>query len=90
MWLGLLSEVLGEEERADADLGFACEFQEVNGFTLWAARARLGWAEALASRGESARAVEEASRTLELASGRGYQMLERRASALIGAPAVHS
>src|SRR5262249_13519971 len=41
MWLGLLADVVGEEEQADRHLQFACELQESTGLLLWAARARL-------------------------------------------------
>ena len=47
---GLLAEVLGEHERADEHLRFACEFHEANDMPLWTARGHLGWAEALAAR----------------------------------------
>ena len=46
--------VLGEHERADEHLAFACEFHEANDMPLWAARGHLGWAEALAARGDAA------------------------------------
>jgi hypothetical protein len=64
MWLGLLAACMGEHEQADRHLAFACDFQETNGLLLWAARAHLGWAEALAGRGETTRAREHAARAL--------------------------
>jgi tetratricopeptide (TPR) repeat protein len=88
MWLGLLATVLGEHERADAHLEAACAFQESNGLQLWATRAHLGWAEALAARGDPARASEHANRALELARQRGYGLFERRATGLLGAGSV--
>ena len=84
MWLGLLAGVLGKHEQADQHLAFACEFQETNGLPLWAARAHLGWAEALAARGETARAREHAARALELSREHGYGLFEPRAAALVG------
>ena len=50
---------------------------------LWAARAHLGWAEALARRGERERAGAEAARALALAREHGYGAIERRAAALV-------
>ncbi len=85
MYLGLLAAVLGKHEQADQHLAFACEFQETKGMTLWAARAHLGWAEALATRGDAARAREHATRALELSREHGYGLFEARAEALTGA-----
>jgi hypothetical protein len=82
-YLGLLAATLGWDERADEHLTLASEFQERHGLLLWAARARLGWAEALARRGERQRAGEEASRALALASEHGYGAIERRAATLV-------
>ena len=50
---------------------------------LSAARAHLGWAEALAARGEAARAREHAARALELSREHGYGLFEERAAALV-------
>jgi hypothetical protein len=68
-------------------LAFACDFQETNGLLLWAARAHLGWAEALARRGgDVARAqLEHAARALELSQQHGYGLFEERATALVEA-----
>jgi hypothetical protein len=90
-YLGPLAATLGWDKRADEHLSLACEFQERNGLLLWAARARLGWAEALARRGERERAGEEAARSLALAREHGYGAIEARASALVktGAAAPH-
>jgi class 3 adenylate cyclase len=85
MYLGLLAAVLGKPEQADQHLAFACEFQETNAMPLWAARAHLGWAEALAARGDAARAREHAARALELSREHGYGLFEERAAALAGA-----
>jgi class 3 adenylate cyclase len=82
MWLGLLAACLDEHELADDHLTFACEFHEDNGLLLWAARGHLGWAEALAGRGDSAAAREHAVRALELSREHGYGLLEARAAAL--------
>jgi class 3 adenylate cyclase len=83
MWLGLLAAVLRQHEQADEHLAFACEFQETNGMPLWAARAYLGWAEALTARGETARGREHAARALELSREHGYGLFEPRAAVLV-------
>jgi hypothetical protein len=84
MYLGLLAAALGRNELADEHFAFACEFQEANGLIGWAARTHLGWAEALAARGEAERAREHASRTLELSRPLGSILFEARAGALLG------
>jgi class 3 adenylate cyclase/tetratricopeptide (TPR) repeat protein len=83
MWLGLLASVMGEHERADRHLAFACEYQETNGLLLWAARAHLGWAEALARRGARNEAQKHATRALELSREHGYGAFEARAAAIV-------
>jgi DNA-binding SARP family transcriptional activator len=83
LWLGLLAAVDGEEERCDEHLAFACEFHEANDVLLWAARGHLGWAEALAERGNPVGAREHATRALELAREHGYGVFEPRAAALV-------
>ncbi len=83
MYLGLLAAVLGKHDQADRHLAFACEFHEANGMSLWAAQAQLGWAEALAARGDTSRAREHAARALELSREHGYGLFEQRAAALI-------
>ena len=83
MYLGLLAAVLGKHDQADQHLAFACDFQEANGMLLSAARAQLGWAEALAARGDAARAREHAARALQLSREHGYGLFEERAAALI-------
>jgi hypothetical protein len=50
---------------------------------LWTARGQLGWAEALAVRGDSAAAREHAARALELSREHGYGAFESRAAALV-------
>jgi hypothetical protein len=50
---------------------------------LWAARARLGWAEALARRGEREGAGDQAARASALAREHGYEAIERRAGDLV-------
>jgi len=64
-------------------LGFACEFHEANDLQLWAARGHLGWAEALAARGDASGAQEHATRALELSREHGYGAFEPRAAALV-------
>jgi class 3 adenylate cyclase len=85
MYLGLLAACLGENEKADQDLAFACEFAEANGMPIWEARTHLGWAEALAQRGDPAGAREHAARALELSREHGYGLFEPRAAALLAA-----
>ena len=83
MYLGLLAAVLERHEEADEHLQFACEFHETNGLFLWAARAHLGWAEALAARGDNESAREHAIRALELSREHGFGAFEPRAAALV-------
>jgi tetratricopeptide (TPR) repeat protein len=83
LWLGLLADVLGRHAEADAHLGFACDFHEANDSPLWAARGHLGWAEALAARGDAAAARELATRALELSREHGYGAFESRAATLV-------
>ena len=85
MWLGLLAGVMGDHEQADEHLAFACDFQETHGLLLWAARAHLGWAQALAGRGDAARAREHAARALELSREHGYGAFEGLAATLVEA-----
>jgi tetratricopeptide (TPR) repeat protein len=82
LYLGLLASVLSDYERADEHLQFACEFHQANGMQLWTARGYLGWAEALAARGDPAGAREHATRALELSRAHGYDLYEPRAAAL--------
>ena len=79
---GLARSATGDHEQADGHLEFACEFHESNGLPLWAARARLGWAESLAGRGDP-RARDHAARALELSREYGYALFEPRAAALL-------
>jgi class 3 adenylate cyclase len=88
MWLGLVASILDQPELTDRHLEFACQFQEENGLPLWAARAHLGWAEALARRGDGARAHEQAARALELARAGGYVLIEARAAAIVAVAAA--
>ncbi len=83
MYLGLLAATLTEHQRADEHLQFACEFHEANHMPLWAARGQLGWAAALAARGDPAAARDHAARALELSREHGYGDIEKRAAALI-------
>jgi hypothetical protein len=85
LYLGLLAGVLGDHERADEHLAFACEFHEANDMPLWTARGHLGWAEALAARGDADGAQDQARRALELSQGHGYGAFEPRAVALLAA-----
>jgi tetratricopeptide (TPR) repeat protein len=83
MYLGMLAGACGWHERADEHLRLACELQEQKGMWLWAARAHLGWAEALAGRGDTERAQVEAARALELSREHGYGAIEARAAAIV-------
>jgi tetratricopeptide (TPR) repeat protein len=83
LYLGLLASVLGDYERADEHLSFACEFHQANELPLWTARGELGWAEALAARGDTVAAREHAARALELSREHGYGAFEPRAAALV-------
>jgi class 3 adenylate cyclase len=83
MSLALLAAVLRNDERADEHFSFACEFHEANGLTLWTARTHLGWAEALAERGDTTGAHEHATRALELSREHGNARVATRAAALV-------
>ncbi len=85
LFLGLLAATLGMDEQADAHLEFARRFHEQNGLLLLAAQTCLGWAEALADRGESDRARSQAERALELAREHGLPVIEERAAAIVEA-----
>jgi hypothetical protein len=84
----MLAATLGRHEHADADFAFACEVHHRHGVRAWEARAELGWAEALAERGELAAAREHASRALELARDHGYGAFEPRAAAIVASRAA--
>ena len=83
MYLGLLAAALGRHEQADEQFAIATEFHETKQLPVWAARAHLGWAEALANRGERDRA--HAERALELSRQHGYHLFETRATAILTA-----
>jgi tRNA A-37 threonylcarbamoyl transferase component Bud32 len=85
MWLGLLAAVIRRHEQADQHLQFACEFHKANEMPLLEARGHLGWAQALAGRGEAGRAREHAARALELSRANGYGLFVEPAAALLGA-----
>ena len=85
LWLGLLAALLGHDELADEHLAFACQFHEAHEMPLWLARGHLGWAEALAARGDAPAAQEHAARALELSREHGYGAFENRAAALSAA-----
>ena len=84
----LLAATLGRHEHADADFAFACEFHHRHGLRVWEARSELGWAEALAERGEFDRAREHASRALDLSRDHGYGAFEPRAAAIVASHAA--
>ncbi len=86
MYLGLLAAALGRDEKSDEHFARACEIQEQGRMLVWAAHAHLGWAEALARRGQAEPAREQAGRALELAREHGYGFLEPRAAAILEAP----
>jgi tetratricopeptide (TPR) repeat protein len=82
MYCAMLAATLGRHDDADADFAFAGEFHHRNGLRGWEARSELGWAEALAMRGELDSAREHASRALELSRDHGYGAFEPRAAAI--------
>jgi hypothetical protein len=88
-YMGLLAATLDRHESADRHFARSCNFHDSNGMPLWAARAHLGWADALAHRGETERARSEAACALELSSHHGYRLFEPRAAAIAeaGSPA---
>jgi hypothetical protein len=88
MYLGLLAAAIGDDQRADEHLQFACEFHEANDIPVWAARGQLGWAESLVARGDAPAARDHAARALELSREYGYGESERRAAALLAAQAA--
>lgn len=81
-YLGLLADVLGDDDLTDAHMAFACDFHDREQLLLWAARAHLGWAEAL-SRRRDQRCTEHAARALELARAHGYGAIEARVCSLL-------
>jgi tetratricopeptide (TPR) repeat protein len=85
MYLGVLAAALRRDEQADEQFARAIEIQERDGMLMWAARAHLGWAEALAVRGERERACEHAQRALELSRAHGYGLFEPHAAAIVEA-----
>ena len=88
LWLGVTAATLGRDDEADEHFAFACRFHDDNGLKLWSARSQLGWAEALADRGDRAQAQEHAFRALELARAYGYGLIEALAAPIAGVGAV--
>jgi hypothetical protein len=88
MYTAMLAAMLGRHEHADADFAFACDFHHRHGVRAWEARSELGWAEALAERGDIDRAREHASRALELSRDHGYGAFEPRAAAIVASGAA--
>ena len=80
----------GGTTRPTRQFAFACRFHDDNGLRLWSARSHLGWAEALAARGERAQAQEHAARALELARAHGYGLIEALAAPIAASSAVAS
>jgi AAA ATPase domain len=77
---------LGEQAREALRIAaatFACEFHHRHGLRVWEVRSELGWADALAERGERDRAREHASRALELSRDHGYGAFEPRAAVIV-------
>ena len=83
-YVALSAATAGWDDRADEHFAVACELQEQRGMVLWAARAHLGWAEALARRSNFQDARSEAARALTLAREHGYKAIELRAATLAG------
>ena len=90
LWLGVAAATLRWDAEADEHFAFACRFHDDNGLRLWSARSHLGWAEALAARGERAQAQEHARRALELARAYGYGLIETLATPIVSVGAVAS
>jgi hypothetical protein len=88
-FLGMLAATLGRDELADQHFAASCELEERDGLLLPAGHAHVAWAEALARRGQSDRARDEAGRALELARPNGHGTIERRALTVLeaGVPA---
>jgi class 3 adenylate cyclase len=80
LWLAVAAATMGRHREADEAFAFACRFHDDNGLMLWSARSHLGWAEALADRGERAQAQPHAARALELAKANGYGLIEALAA----------
>ena len=85
MYLALLDATLGRHEHADGQFAFSCDFHREHGLRLWEARTELGWAEALADRGDTDQARGHAARALELSRQHGYGAFEPRAAAILEA-----
>ena len=83
LWLGVAAATMGRNGDADEHFAFACRFHDDNGLRLWSARSHLGWSEALAARGERARAQEHASRAVDLARAHGYRLIEALAAPIL-------
>ena len=79
-----MAATLRRDELADQHFSAACELQADKGMSLGAARAHLGWAEALRIAGTAVRAREEAETALALSRDHGYGEIERRAASLAG------
>jgi hypothetical protein len=88
MSLALLTATLGRHAEADAHFAFACAFHHEHGLRIWEARSELGWAEALAERGETNLAPEHAARALELSRDHGYGVFEPRAAVIVASQAT--
>jgi hypothetical protein len=88
LWLGVAAATMGRDGDADEHFAFACRFHDDNGLRLWSARSHLGWSEALAARGERARAEEHASRAVDLARSHGYGLIEALAAPILGLGAL--
>jgi tetratricopeptide (TPR) repeat protein len=85
MSLALLDATLGRHQQADAHFAFACDFHRQHSLPVWEARSELGWAEALADRGETDRAREHAAHALDVSRAHGYGAFEPRAAAILKA-----
>ena len=81
---GVTAATMGRDSDADEHFEFACRFHDDNALRLWSARSHLGWSEALAARGQHARAQEHASRAVELARAHGYGLIEALAAPILG------
>lgn len=85
LYLGLLADATGRDDPADEHFEFACRFHDEHALLPWSAYSHLGYARALAVRGDLARAQGHAQRALELSRANGYGLYESGAAALLAA-----
>jgi tetratricopeptide (TPR) repeat protein len=85
-FLGELATVLGRYDAAEAHLAEALRIHEALGAPFFIARTHLEWGRTLAARrgaGDLVRARDLVEKAQQIASTRGYLVVERRAAALL-------